>query len=186
MTSNLVGIEPPLPTGSRSFPLPISRTASHDLQHTPRSWPRQTFNPTPSAPTSSQDASEPAFKRQKIGDSDTDVIGRTSGTIISISDSSNATSNKGALLINGAGCFPDRTSGDKESQSSLFPFRPRKTARPGGHQQGRALAIERANARDVVPVKPYVPESPSSAPRFHKAGKCPSLCVQACVLAHKL
>ncbi|CAD6589132.1 MAG: RNA polymerase II mediator complex subunit [Alectoria sarmentosa] len=172
MTSNLAGIEPPLPTCNRSFPLPPSRTASHDLQQTPRSWPRHAVNPTPNAPASSQDASEPAFKRQKIGDPATHLIGRTTGTLRSVLDISNATSNKCEFLIDGADFSPERESEGKEQQPSLFPGRPSKIPKSGGNQQGRALAIERATARDVVPIKPHVPEPPSSAPRFHKAGNC--------------
>ena len=185
MTSNLAGIEPPLPTGNRSFPLPPTRTASHDHQHTPRSWPRQTFNPASSAPASSREASEPALKRQKIRDPATDLIGSTSGSFRSVSELSTAISNQGALLINNADSFPDKESAEKEQQPSLFPIRPGKTPQPGGNQQGRALAIERATAKDVVPVKPYAPEPPSFAPQFHKAGKCSSLCVKACILIHK-
>ena len=171
MTGNLTSIEPPLPTGSRSFPLPSTRTASHDLQQTPRSWPRQSLNPNPNAPASSQDVFEPAPKRQKVGDPDTSFIGQTSGTIPGILDVGSATSNKSALLVTNASFLPDRANGNREQQFSRFPIRPGKTARHGSHQQGRALAIERASARDVVPIKPYVPEPPSSAPRFCKAGK---------------
>ena len=184
MTSNLAGIEPPLPATNRSFPLPPTRSAFHDLQQTPRSLPRQTLNPTPHAPASSQDACEPAFKRQKIGHPDTDLNGKTSGTVPSILGISHATSNKGALLMNSTCTLPDRASGDKD-QSSLFPIRPGTTSRAGGHQHVRALAVERAKARDVVPVKPYVPEPPSSAPRFRGAGKCPALFTKACILSHE-
>ena len=171
MTSNLASIEPPFPTGNRSFPLPSTRTASHDHHQTPRSWPRQSLNPTPNAPASSQDAFEPASKRQKIGDPDTNFIGLKSGTIPGILGVGSLTSNKGALIVTSASSLPDKSNGDREQQSSRFPGRPGKTARHGSHQQGRALAMERANARDVVPIKPYVPEPPSSAPRFCKAGK---------------
>lgn len=183
MTSNLAGIEPPFLTGNRSFPLPPSRTASHDHQHTPRSWPRQTCNSAPNAPASSQDASEPALKRQKIRDADTSLIGET---LPSFLDTSHVTNNKAALLANSADSLPDSVNVERKQQSPLFPIRPGKTAQPGGHQQGRALAIERANARDVVPVKPYVPEPPSFAPRFHKVGKHPSLFAKAHVLIFKI
>ena len=174
MTSNLTGTELPLPIGNRSFPLPTTRTASHEFYQTPRSWPRQTFNLTPSAPASSQDASEPALKRQKLGDPDAGSIGTASAALPSVLDTTYATNNKSALLTSNADCLPDNISENKEGQQfSLFPTRPGRTAQPGGHQQGRALAIERANARDLVPVKPYVPESPSSAPQFHEASEWP-------------
>ena len=182
MTSNLAGTEPPLPIGNRSFPLPATRAASHDLHQTPRSWPRQTFNLTPSAPAGSQDVSEPALKRQKIGDPDTDSIGKASGTLPSILDTIYAANYKSALLNNNANHSPHNVSeNNEEQQCSLFPTRPSRTAQPGGHQQGRALAIERANARDLVPVKPYVSESPSSAPQFHKASEWP-LCCPLCLM----
>ena len=180
MTSNLAGIEPPLRTSNRSFPLPPTRAASHDLQQTPRSWPRQTFNSNPNAP---QDASEPAFKRQKIGDFATDLIGKPGGSLRSLSDLSNATSNKGAILICNADSLAERECAEKEPQASLFPIRPGKIPQAGGNQSSRALAIERATARDVVPVKPYIPEPPPFAPRFHRAGKCPSLCAKASILS---
>ena len=186
MTSNLAGIEPPLPTGNRSFPLPPTRIASHDLQQTPRSWPRQTLNPPPNAPASSQDASEPAFKRQKTGHPVTNLIRKTGGTLRSVSDISSTTSNKGALLINSAHSLPEKEGAEKEQKPSLFPIRPGQFPQLGGCQQGRALAIERATARDVVPIKPYVPEPPSFAPRFHNAGKFPSFCTKACMFTHKL
>ena len=184
MTSNPALSEPPLATGNRSFPLPPTRTASQDLQQTPRSWPRHTFNTTPNAPASSQNASEPVVKRQKIGDPGTDLDGKPSGAVPSGLDITHATSNKSLLFADSACSLPDRASGEKEQQYPLFPIRPGKTFRPAVHQQGRALAMERANARDVVPVKPYVPEPPSSAPRFHKTGKCPSLFFRkdACLL----
>ena len=106
---------------------------------------------------------------------DTDFIGKTNGMLPSSLDTSLATSNKGALLITGTDSFTDSMGGDEEKQSSLFPIRPGRMAQPSGHQHGRALALERANARDVVPVKSYVPESPSFAPRFHNAGNVPHL-----------
>lgn len=166
------GTDPPLPTSNRSFPLPPLRSAaSHDLQQTPRSWPRQTSNSTLNVPASSQDASEPAFKRQKIGDSAIELIGKTSGTLRSLSEFSNATSNKAAILISSADSLEERERAEKEQQPYLFPIRPGKISQAGGNQQSRALAIERATAKDVVPVKPYIPEPPSFAPRFHRAGK---------------
>lgn len=168
MTSNPADIEPPLPSANRSFPLAPTRTTSHDLQQTPRSWPRQTFNPTLNAPASSQDNSEPAFKRQKIAGPDTTVTKKTSAT-----DTSDATNNKCAFLVSNAAALPDRTSGDGEQQYASYPIRPGRITQPGGHRQGRALAMERAMAKDFVPTKPYVPEPPSFAPRFYKAGKSP-------------
>ena len=185
MTRNRTGIEPPLPSGNCSFPLPITRIASHDLRQTPRSWPRQTFNPASNAAVSSQDLSEPAFKRQKIGDPATSSIGKTSEALRGVADLSNTTSNKAAFIKNGANFIPEREGAEEEQQSSLFPIRPRKIPRAGGIQQGRALAIARATARDPVAVKPYVPEPPPFAPRFYKAGKCPSLCTKACILNQK-
>ena len=174
MTSNLASTEPPLPIGNRSFPLPATRAAFNDLHQTPRSWPRQTFNLTPSAPASFQDASEPALKRQKIGDPDTDTFGKATGTLPNILDNTHAANYKST---NSADQLPDKVSENNEEQPcSLFPTRPGRTAQPSGHQQGRALAIERANARDLVPVKPYVPESPSSAPQIHEASECPPCC----------
>lgn len=183
MTSNIAGIEPTLPTGNRSFPLPPIRTASHDPQQTPRSWPRQTLIPTPNAPASSQDISEPALKRQKIGGAAIDLVEKTSGTLRSALDVRNATSSTVALLTNGVDFSVERKDSEKQQQLSLFPVRPQVPLQPGGNQQGRALAIERATARDVVPVKPYVPEPPSFAPRLHKAGSCPSDFAKACMRA---
>ena len=87
--------------------------------------------------------------------------------------------------MNSAVSLQERENAEKEQRSSLFPTRPVKFAQPGCHQQGRALAIERATARDLVPVRPYVPEPPTCAPRFHKAGKCLSLSAKACVLNHR-
>ena len=175
-----------MPTKNRSFPLSSIRTASHDLQQTPRSWPRQSLNPTLSAPACSQDASEPAIKRQKIENSDTNLIARSGGTIPCVLDVGSATSNKGTVVVDRAWSLPDRASGDRVQQSAQFPIRPGKIAGHGGHQQGRALAMERANTRDLVPVKPYVPEPPSSAPRFSRASQCPSLVAKACTLTHRV
>ena len=172
MTSNLADIEPPLPCANHSLPLPPTRTTSYDLQQTPRSWPRQTLNPTLNAPASSQDNSEPAFKRLKIANPDTTVTEKTCATLPDFLDTSDATNNKGALLSNTA-ALPDRTSGDSEQHSASYPVRPGRITQPGGHRQGRALAMERAMTKDVVPTKPYVPDPPSFAPRFYKAGKSP-------------
>ena len=174
MTSNSAGIVPPLSSGNRSFPLPPPRTASHDLQQTPRSWPRQMFNPNPIAPANFQEVSEPALKRQKVGDCALDVIEKTNGTLQGVLDIGNATSNnKGGPLVKSTGSLrslPEGEIAENGQQSSLFPIRQNQIRQPVGVQQGRALAIERATARDAVPIKPYVPEPPSFAPRFHKAG----------------
>ena len=174
MTSNSSGFEPPLPTGNRSFPLPPTRIVSHDLQQTPRSWPRQISNPTLNAPASSQDASEPPLKRQRIGEFDKDLTGKMSGGIANVLHTSHS-ANKKTLLVNSADSLSDSVDEDKDWQNSLVPIRPVRAGQFRGHQQGRALPLERANARDVVAVKPYVPEPPSFAPRLHDAGKRSSL-----------
>ena len=170
MTSNSA---PPLSSGNRSFPLPPPRTASHDLQQTPRSWPRQLFNPNPVAPVNFQEVSEPALKRQKIGDCAPDVIEKRNGSLQGILDTDNATINKkSGPLVRFAGSLPEGEFAENRQLSPLFPTRQSQIRQCAGVQQGRALAIERATAKDAVPIKPYVPEPPSFAPRFHKAGWC--------------
>lgn len=169
MTSNLTGIGPSLPPGNRTFPVPPSRAASQTFQQTPRSWPRQIYTQA-IGPITSRDASEPAFKRQKLEDAGKNSEGVASGDIAGPSPQQ-------APSIRGGGFAaykPDSSHNETNShvhQSPLFPLRPGKDSQAGGVPKSRPLAFERAARRDAVPVKPYVPEPPSIAPRFHKAGK---------------
>jgi len=167
MTSNLKGFEPPLPTGPRIFPFPPpSRTPAHTFQQPPRSWPRQTSTPTHNAParTFSQDALEPSLKRQKLEDG----AGFPSSGVATVESARRNTFEVAASS--------QHTSSDAQHEKQprfreqpLFPLRPGRRSL-GSTQQSRPLAIERAARRDVVPVKAYVPEPPSCAPRYHQAG----------------
>lgn len=169
MTSNIRRIEPPLPIGTRSLPLPPSRTASQAFQPPPRSWPRQASTPNPNAPvkTNRGDASEPPSKKQKLDDiaaspSNPALLGVGGTTRLAAFD--NATNSERATGIE------QQEKEPRAHHHPLFPLRPGRHSLSGGVQQGRALAIERAARRDTVPVKPYVPEPPSCAPRYHGAG----------------
>ena len=183
MTSNLAAIEPPLSTSNCSFSSPPTRIGSHDLQQTPKSWPRQSVNLIPNAPARFQDTSEPALKRQKIGDSDTDLIGKTGGFVSSIVDNSHATKYK--ALVNSTDLLSDSINGEQDPQTSLLPVRPGRTPQLRGHQQDHALALERANVKDIVPVKFYVPEPPSFVPKFHDAGKRRHLLQKSYHMTHR-
>lgn len=166
MTSNLKGIEPPLPSSTRTFTLPPSRTSSQTFLQPPRPWPCQTSTPIHDAPvrTIPRNALEPPLKRQKL-----EHVSGTPSSSVTIEGS--ARHNAFGIAANS-----QHTSGvtqpEKQSQvreQALFPHR------PGGHPLGstqhrRPLAVERAARRDVVPVKAYVPEAPSCAPRYHQAG----------------
>lgn len=169
MTSNLTGNGPPLPPGNRNFPLPPSRAASQALQQTPRSWPRQTFTQT-NSPVVLRDTSEPAFKRQKLDDTENLVERVSSGNIASSAPNQTSSIRGGAFAVSKT----DTSRNERDAQacqSPLLPLRPGRDPRLGGLQRGRPLAFERAARRDAVPVKPYVPEPPSIAPRLHKIGK---------------
>lgn len=171
MTSNLTGNGPPLPSGNCSFPLPPSRAASRPFQQTPRSWPRQNFTQT-NVPALSRDASEPAWKKQKLEDTRKSPESVASGNIARPAPGQTPSLRGGGS----AASKPDINRNEKDSrvhQPPLLPLRPGRYSRAGGIQQGRPLAFERAARRDAVPVKSYVPEPPSVAPRFLKAGKHP-------------
>lgn len=168
MTSNLKGIEPPLPTGTPTFIIPPHRPSSQYFQQPPRSWPHQTSTLVHNAParTISRDALDPPLKRQKL-ESSTGSSSHTVGVggsaerdTLELVPSSQHASGSGVAR--------------RETQSQVHeePFFP---IRPGGQpaeniQQNRPLAVERAARQDVVPVKAYVPEPPSCAPRYHEAG----------------
>jgi len=168
MTSTLKGIEPPLPTGTRTFPLPPtpSRTSSHSHQPPPRSWPRQPPTPKPTAPAhvNHREAAGPPQKKAKLE--------ATAGSHV---NGATATHPPALDLAPSNEPTPDVEQGRKASRVSRHPLVP---LRPGGSQSLRAvqrnrpLAVERAARKDAVPVKAYVPEPPPCAPRYHEAGTC--------------
>lgn len=163
--------EPPLPLGNRVFPRPPSRTASQTFHQTPRSWPRQNLTQTPNAPATPRDISEPAFKKQKVDDT-ARSLGKGSGRDIAELSFDQTIGTKVVLPVVATDNRIDNDSKKERRihQPPLLPRRPvRDSCRITTHH-GRALAIERAARRDVVLTKPYVPEPPSFAPRFHDAG----------------
>ena len=175
MTSNVAGSEPLLRTASRPFPLPSSRALSQTFQHTPRSFPRQAFTQTPLASEISRDVSEPPFKKQRLEGTTTDYGNAAGGETLRPLTSRNVVDTKSGLPIGSVNVASKADRLEKElhaRQTPPLPIRPGQNLRPGGVHQGRALAIERAATRDAVQVKRYVPEPPSSAPRFHKASEC--------------
>lgn len=168
MTSNFKGIEPPLPAGNRLFPPPSLRAGPNNLQPPPRSYHRQTFCPNAKAPARvhHNEASEPPQKRQKLEN----TVGSQSKSTADRDTPNPPIPNHNANSFEISNV--DNTKKDPRShQNPLFPFRPDRKSGSGTTLQGRALAIERAARKDVVPVKAYVPEPPSSAPRYHPAGE---------------
>jgi len=166
MTSNLKGIEPPLPTSSRTFPLPPGRTSSQTFQQPPRPRPCQTPSSIHNAPvrTSPRNSSQPPLKRQKL-----EHVSGSPPSIFAIGGSArhNASEAVANSQHGSGGAQPGKQSHVR--QQVCFPHRP--GVRPLGTTQHRGpLAIERAARRDVVPVKAYVPEAPSCAPRYDQAG----------------
>ncbi len=161
MTTNLKGIEPPLPTNTRTFPLPPSRASSQNFQQPRIPWPCQISTPVDNAPagTLTRKALEPPLKRQKLDD--------VSGTLSSrIAVESSAGHNAFEIAANGA-LQPDKQF--QAHEQPLFPLRP--GVHPlGSTQHRRPLAIERAARKDVVPVKAYIPEASSCAPRYFEDG----------------
>jgi hypothetical protein len=168
----MTSYEPPCPDGTRAFPQPSSRTTTQTFQPTPRSWPRQNLIQTPNAPVTPRDASEPAFKRQKLDDtlrnSDRVIAGNIRNT-----SSDGTPGSKGVPSI---GVMDDGIeTGDQEAepqvhQTPLLPLRPSRDSQTRDLRHGCALAIERAARRDAVQIKPYAPEPPAFAPRFHEGG----------------
>ena len=164
--------EPTLPLGNRVFHKPPSRTASQTFHQTPpRSWPRQNNTQTPNAPASPRDVSEPAFKKQKVDDT-ARSFGRGSGRDIAELSFDQTIGTKVALPVVAADNKIDNDSKKERRihQPPLLPRRPVRDSCRATPHHGRALAIERAARRDVVLTKPYIPEPPSFAPRFHDAG----------------
>ena len=164
--------EPTLPLGNRVFHRPPSRTASQTFHQTPpRSWPRQNITQTPNAAASPRDVSEPAFKKQKVDDT-AKSLGKGTGRDIAELSFDQTIGTRGALPVVAADNKNDNESKKERRihQPPLLPRRPVRHSYRTTPHHGRALAIERAARRDVVLTKPYVPEPPSFAPRFHDAG----------------
>lgn len=166
MTTKPKGLEPPLPTGTPTlaFP-PPTRPSSQTLQQPPRSWSRQTTTPIYNAldriiPRGTQ---EPPSKKQKLDHIEVDPL-KSREHVGSL--------NRSTLGI-GASSHISRVAEQQKQtrvpERLLFPHRPRGCP-PISCRQVRPLAIERAARRDVVPVKAYVPEPPSCAPRYHENG----------------
>ncbi|KAL2042917.1 hypothetical protein N7G274_003975 [Stereocaulon virgatum] len=164
--------EPPYPGGTRAFPQPSSRTTTQIFQPTPRSWPRQNLIQTPNAPVTPRDASEPALKRQKLDDTARNLEKVIAGNIRNAS-TDDTPGSKGVPSI---GARDDGIeTGDQEAepqvhQTPLLPLRPSRDSQTRDFRHGCALAIERAARRDAVQIKPYAPEPPAFAPRFHEGG----------------
>lgn len=166
MTTNPKGLEPPLPTGTPTLAVPpLTRPSSQTLQQPPRSWPGRTTTPIYNAldrvlPRGFQ---EPPSKKQKLGNIEgnpsksRDHAGSLDRSTLGIGASSQASR------------FAEQQKQARVPERLLFPPRPRGYP-PISCRQVRPLAIERAARRDVVPVKAYVPEPPSCAPRYHENG----------------
>ena len=167
MTSN----EPPLPIGNRVFSRP-SCTLSQTFQQTPRSWPYQAPNQTSNAPANPQDVSEPAYKKQKLDDT-ARSLGRKSGKDTADFSSNPTTSAKVLMPVD----VPDgqieqdgKENEHRVRQRPLLPHRPIRDSYTSAIRHGRASVVERAPRRDVVQIRPYIPEPPACAPRFGDAG----------------
>ena len=164
MTTTFKGIEPPLPLGGRSLPPPPPPTS---FQQPPRSWPRQTPIPDANALTKADpaDALQPPLKKPKLEDA----------AALQRSGSNVQGTSKPVALDHVASTEPDSGVQQQNIKSRtqshpLVPLRPGKSQSLGRAQRDRPIAIERAGRKDAVPIKAYVPEPPSCAPRYHGAG----------------
>lgn len=163
---------------------PHNRSLSQNYQQTPRSFPRQPAIALAEAPTSVVDVAEPSFKRQKLEE-------RQNVPSISVPNNLQETLMRDAPLRVSAQHFldsptvkddPERINEVKiappldqkapAGDSRVFPLFPSRPSidSPKFAKQRDTLAIERAVVKQVVQVKPYIPEAPSPAPQYQRGG----------------
>ena len=161
-----------------------SRLLSQNYQLTPKSIPRQLANAPAEASTNGVNVVEPSFKRQKVEE-------RQDAAIISGPDGSQESFLRDGLSrvptqhslespmvkedpermgeVNIAPSSDQKVSASHPRVFPLFPSRPYNHARKITQRRG-TLAIERAAVKQVVQVKPYIPEAPSLAPQYQRGG----------------
>lgn len=163
---------------------PQNRSLSQNYQQTPRSIPRQTSNALTEASTDGVNVLEPSFKRQKLEErQDGAVISGPNGSQESfLRDGILRVSNQHSLEsptvkedperlgeVNFAPLSDQKVSASHPRVFPLFPSRPYNHSHKITKRRG-ILAIERAAVKQVVQVKPYIPEAPSPAPQYQRGG----------------
>lgn len=163
---------------------PQNRSLSQNHQKTPRSFPRQPANDFVEAPTDGVSVAEPSHKRQKLEErQDAVAIGaRNKSQETLVCDGIARVSTQHSLDSPTIKEDPERVSEGSVAQSldqkapsthprvfHLFPSRPCIRSRKITKRRD-AFAIERAAVKQVVQVKPYIPEAPSPAPQYQRGG----------------
>lgn len=163
---------------------PQNRSLSQNYQQTPRSFPRQPANSLAEASTDGVNVAEPSFKRQKLEErQDAAAISGPNNSQKTLVQDGNlrvssqhslesGTVKEGPERVSEANVAPSLDRNVPASHPRVFPLFP---SRPCIHsrkitKRREALAIERAAVKQIVQVKPYVPEVPSSAPQFQRGG----------------
>lgn len=175
---------------------PQNRSLSQNYQQTPRSFPRQATNDLAEVSTDGLNGAEPSFKRQKLEE-------RSNAAAVSASNNSqenlmrdgiSRASTQHSLESPTIKEDPERVSEvntalslDQKIPASharvlpLFPTRPCNHSRKITKRRD-ILAIERAAVKQVVQVKPYIPEAPSPAPQYQRGGMLVSEIEDSCML----
>ena len=179
MTSNTSGNQW-LRTANPAFAKPVNTAAFPFCQQTPRSFPRETpYGSSPRTATSGK-ASQPAAKRQRLNDGvfkpDSEVSRQPPAPsfLQRINSSTNHASSEhpeDSPQSQGNLARSNDKARRKGSRSPILPIRPAKRSRSRPLSNSAISTTERAASRGQVSTKPYVAESPSSAPRFKQKGE---------------
>ena len=159
MTSNVAGNGPPKPrtTPYAMYPPPVINRDKSTERHKSNAHGAHAFP--------FKHPGEPPSKRQKT---DVEIETMPRSDYVGLAE--------GSLSIQGPPAPTSPTSSSKQPHSSpirrpsLFPIRPNSAAAGNNSLQSPILAIERAAMKDSVPIRPYVAEPPTCAPRHYRNG----------------
>lgn len=168
-----------LRTATPTFVKPLPPSVSPDFKRAPRSYPRQSVAEANALSASSSNAAQPLTKRQKVleGPSRSPSEPCNESTVQTSAAASNAsikpTSEEQAresLLRQEVSTSSQNSHQISRSKSLLVPLRPGKKPTITGPRRINSSAALRGGFKGNVQNKPYVVESPPSAPRFRNHG----------------
>ena len=179
MTSKTTSNQPPQ-TASSAFARPANPAALPALKQTPRSFPRQSLSEPDAIPATLSSAAEPLVKRQKLDNEPYQSRSEAHvkfaaphylrATTTSAEHAPDDKSKEGVLWQTTTASSQSRTR-VRRSGSPLLPLRPGPKPANGGPSRANSSAAQRVVSRGSVQNKPYVVESPPSAPRFKHDGE---------------
>lgn len=165
-------------SGGGSIDAPFGRSSTRpvtEVYHQPaRSFPQQSAIPSLPASTNGARNSEPASKRQKVEEHPSTVNIQEPRDNISKNPAQQAS---GLQTILSPADVTDNSqppkNKNKATRATACPFLPVRPChdlhRRGAKQKG-TIETGKSSIRKEVQTKPYIPESPPSAPKYRKDG----------------